>query len=218
MHIPDGYLSPATYTVSFAVAVPLWAIAFRKLKDKLDEQTLPLIASLSALSFIIMMFNIPIPGGTSGHAIGVALIAILFGPWIGFLSISLVLFIQAVLFGDGGISSFAANSLGMGFAGAFSAYWLFNKLKNYKISAFLSGWISAVASSFVIAVFLGIQPLIALDEMGKPLYFPFDLGTTMFALVGSHMLFFGIVEGIFTQIAYKFILKLEPELFIKESK
>ena len=218
MHIPDGYISPATYTASFAVAIPLWAVAFKKLKEKLDEQTLPLIASLSALSFIIMMFNIPIPGGTSGHAVGVALIAILFGPWIGFLSVSLVLFIQALLFGDGGISSFAANSLGMGFAGAFSAYWIFEKLKNYKISAFLAGWISAVASSFIIALFLGIQPLIALDETGKPLYFPFGLDVAFPALTGSHMLFFGVVEGIFTQIAYKFLLKLEPDIAIGETK
>ena len=69
----------------------LWVIAFKKLKEQLDETTLPLIASLSALSFIIMMFNIPIPGGTSGHAVGASLIAILFGPWVASLCVSLVL-------------------------------------------------------------------------------------------------------------------------------
>jgi len=212
MHIPDGYLSPVTYATAYAIAIPLWAIAFKKLKEKLDEETLPLIASLSALSFVIMMFNIPIPGGTSGHAVGVALIAILFGPWIGFLSISLVLFIQALLFGDGGISSFAANSLGMGFAGSFSAYYVFTKLKQYKISAFSAGWVSAVASSLIIALFLGIQPLIAVDAANNPIYFPFGLDVAIPALVGSHILIFGVIEGIFTNIAYKFLLKLEPSL------
>ena len=68
MHIPDGYISPATVVASYMVALPLWFIAFNKLKAKLDEETLPLLSSLSALSFVIMMFNIPIPGGTSGHA------------------------------------------------------------------------------------------------------------------------------------------------------
>ena len=208
MHIPDGYLSPITYISSYAVAVPLWMVAFRKLKDSLDEESLPLLASLSALSFVIMMFNIPVPGGTSGHAIGVALISILFGPWIGFLSISLVLFIQALFFGDGGITSFAVNSLSMGFFGAFSARFVYDKLKGKSYAPFFAGWVSAVAASFLVAFVLGIQPLIA-SEGGKPLYFPFDLSVTVPALVGSHMIFFGVVEGIFTALALKFLQKNE---------
>ncbi len=211
MHIADGYLSPMTCAVSYMVVLPLWAVAFKKLKETLDEETLPLIASLSALSFIVMMFNIPIPGGTSGHAIGVAIIAILFSPWIGFLSISLVLFIQALLFGDGGLSTLAVNSLGMGFAGAFSASFIYNMTKKYKFSLLLSGWASAVGSSIVIALVLGIQPYLGVDSSSNPLYFPFDLSVTIPVVVGSHMLFFGVVEAIFTQLSYKFLVKLEPE-------
>jgi len=216
MHIADGYLSPLTCAVSYGVAIPLWMVAFKKLKDILDEESLPLIASLSALSFVIMMFNIPIPGGTSGHALGVAIIAILFGPWVGFLSLSLVLFIQALLFGDGGLSSFAVNALGMGFGGAFGAYYTYKLTKRYKFSLFLSGYMSAVVASIIIAFALGIQPYFWVDNAGKPLYFPFDLSVTIPAVVGSHMVFFGIVEGIFTQLAYKFLVKLEPD-FLKEN-
>jgi len=212
MHIPDGYISPATYFTSYVVVLPLWAIAFRKLKHNLDEETLPLVASLAALSFVIMMFNIPIPGGTSGHALGAALIAILFSPWISFLSLSLVLFIQAVIFGDGGISSFAVNALAMGFVASFSASFVYKKLQNFKYSIFLAGWVSQVASSIVVALVLGIQPIIATTATGEPLYFPFGLSATIPALVGSHILFFGIVEGVFTQFAYKYLLKLEPKL------
>ncbi|MEO1923930.1 MAG: energy-coupling factor ABC transporter permease, partial [Nautiliaceae bacterium] len=91
MHIADGYLSPTTVLVSYAVAVPLWVYGFKKLKEKLNEETLPVIGALAALSFIIMMFNVPVPGGTSGHAIGASLIAIIFDPWIAFVSVSLVL-------------------------------------------------------------------------------------------------------------------------------
>jgi len=211
VHIADGYLSPVTCAIGYGVALPLWMIALKKLKEQLDEETLPLIASLSALSFIIMMFNIPIPGGTSGHAIGVAAISILFSPWIGFLAISLVLFIQALLFGDGGLGSFAINALGMGFVASFSAYYVYQLTKKYKFSLFLSGYASAVGASVVIALALGIQPYLGVDSSGKPLYFPFDLSVTIPAVVGSHLLFFGIVEGIFTQISYKIIEKLEPE-------
>jgi len=213
MHIPDGYLSPATVVATYTLALPLWIYGFKKLKQTLNEETMPLIGALSALSFIIMMFNIPIPGGTSGHAVGAALIAILFGPWIGFISVSLVLLIQSIIFGDGGISALAANSLGMGFVGSFAGYYAFNMFKNKKFSPFFAGWISAVASSLFIAVILGIQPF--WSEGGKPLYFPFDLATTIPALVGSHMAFFGIVEGVFTQLVYSTIK--EKEWIKKES-
>jgi cobalt/nickel transport system permease protein len=203
MHIHDGYLSPATVIATYTLTIPLWVYGFKKLKQTLNEETMPLISALSALSFIIMMFNIPIPGGTSGHAVGATLIAILFGPWVGFISVSLVLLIQSVIFGDGGISALAANSLGMAFIGSFVGYYIFKMFENKKYAPFLAGWSGIVLSSLFIAVILGIQPF--WSENSKPLYFPFGLTTTIPALVVSHMLFFGIVEGIFTQIVYNYL-------------
>ena len=208
MHIPDGYLSPTTVVITYAVVVPLWMYGFKKLKSSLNEETLPLIGALSAMSFIIMMFNIPIPGGTSGHAVGAALISILFNPWIGFISVSLVLLIQATVFGDGGVSTLAANALSMAFVGSFLGYYSFMLLKRYKFAPFFAGWIALVGSSVLTSVLLGIQPLFWVAD-GKPLYFPFDLKVTFMALVGSHILFFGVVEGIFTAFVYSFIKKRE---------
>jgi cobalt/nickel transport system permease protein len=204
VHIPDGYLSPQTVVATYVVTLPLWLIGFKKLKASLNEETLPLIGALSAVSFIIMMFNIPIPGGTSGHAVGAALIALLFNPWIAFVSVSLVLLIQALVFGDGGISTFAANAFSMAFVGSFAGYYGFKMVQRFKFAPFFSGWISAVLSSASVALFLGVQPLLFSDG-AKPLYFPFDLTTTFSALVGSHILFFGVVEGVFTMLAYRFL-------------
>jgi cobalt/nickel transport system permease protein len=207
MHIPDGYLSLPTCAAGYIIAAPLWFIGLRKIKKVLDEKTLPLLASLTAFSFIIMMFNVPIPGGTSGHATGAALLAIVFDPWVAYICVSLVLLIQALLFGDGGITTYGINTLGMGAVGSFVAYGVFHKLKSLRFAPFIAGWISLVSASALVAFVLGIQPLIAHGADGKPLYFPFGLDTTFPALVGSHMLFFGIVEGVFTQIAYKYIIK-----------
>ena len=207
MHIADGYLSPITVAVSYAVAVPLWVYGFKKLKKKLNEETLPVIGALAALSFVIMMFNIPVPGGTSGHAIGAALIAMLFGPWVGYVSVSLVLLIQAIVFGDGGISALAINSLAMGFVGSFVGYYVFKLLKEkVKFAPFFAGYISIVVASFLVALVLGIQPIFW-SENSHPLYFPFDVKITIPAMVGEHMFFFGIVEGVFTQIVYSFLTK-----------
>jgi len=207
MHIPDGYLSPTTIVVSYTITLPLWIYGFKKLKEKLNENTLPLIGSLTALSFIIMMLNVPIPGGTSGHALGTALISILFGPWIAFISISLVLLIQAVIFGDGGISALAIESFAMGFVASFVAYYVFKLLKNKKFAPFIAGYLSIVVASFIIALALGIQPIFWRNN--NPLYFPFDLKVTIPAIVGSHIVAFGLVEGILTQLLYNFLTKKE---------
>ncbi len=220
MHIPDGYLSPMTYIPSYVVAVPLMAYGIKKLKGELTDQTLPLISSLTAMSFLIMMINIPIPGGTSGHAIGAAAISILINPWIAFVSVSLVLLIQALIFGDGGITAWAVNSLAIGFVSSFVAYYTYKALSkfNENIALFISGWLSIVAASFVVAVFLGIQPVIAHAPDGKPLFFPFGLDITIPALVGSHILYFGVVEGLYTLIVIKFIEKIKNPFFKERVK
>ncbi|EDP74010.1 energy-coupling factor ABC transporter permease [Hydrogenivirga sp. 128-5-R1-1] len=129
MHIPDGYLSPQTYIPAYAVAIPALTYGIKKLKEILNEETYPFIATLTALSFLIMMINIPIPGGTSGHAIGTAVISILFNPWIAFVSVSFVLLIQSLIFGDGGITAWSINSIGIGFIASFSAYYSYKLLK-----------------------------------------------------------------------------------------
>ncbi len=214
MHIPDGYLSPQTFIPAYGGYIPLLLYGFKRVKKNLKNETLPFIASLTALSFIIMMFNIPVPGGTSGHAIGAAVIAILFGPWIAFLSLSTVLFIQALLFGDGGITSFPINAFSMGFVTSFTAYYTFYFLKTKiysKAAAFIAGWSSIVFAAISTSFFLGIQPILAKDALGYPLYFPFDLHITFPAIVLTHILFLGLVEGIFTVLAIKTIKNINPE-------
>lgn len=211
MHIPDGYLSPQTYISAYAVSIPLLAHGIKKLREDLNEETFPFIATLTALSFLVMMINIPIPGGTSGHAIGTAVLSILFNPWVAFVSISFVLIIQSLIFGDGGITAWSVNSLGMGFIASFSAYFTYKLLNriNKNITLFISGWISIIVASLFFAIILGIQPIIAHDGSGKPLYFPFDISITVPALLGSHILYFGVIEGIFTLIVVKFIEKVK---------
>ena len=206
MHIPDGYLSPATVAVSYAVMIPLWAYGFKKLKEKLNEETLPLIGALSALSFIIMMFNIPVPGGTSGHAIGTTILAILFGPWVAFIAVSFVLLIQAIVFGDGGISAWAVNSFDMAFIAAFVGYFVYQALKDKtKFAPFIAGYLAINAAALSDSIILGIQPLLFTDANGHPLYFPFSLKVAIPAMMSAYLLVFGVIEGVFTQIVYIFL-------------
>ncbi|HZD42134.1 MAG TPA: energy-coupling factor ABC transporter permease, partial [Terriglobales bacterium] len=113
MHIPDGYLSPQTYVPLYGATFVFWSVAVKKVKKELSTRQIPYLAMAAAFSFLIMMFNIPIPGGTTGHAVGAGVIAILLGPWTAVIAESVVLIIQAIVFGDGGITAIGANCFNM---------------------------------------------------------------------------------------------------------
>ncbi len=216
MHIPDGFLSPVVYTPLLAAEAGILYYGFKKTLELVrDENVIPFLASISAFSFVIMMFNVPIPGGTSGHAVGCAILALLFGPWVATFSISIVLLLQALLFGDGGILTFGANAIAMGFVGAFAAHLsakFVSKFANERITWFVAGYISIVAASIVVAVLLGIEPIFFVDESNKPMFFPLGLNMTIPAVVGSHVLFFGVLEGVVTVGALALLKKVNIAL------
>lgn len=226
MHIPDGYLSPQTYVPLYGVSFAFWAIALKKLKKELSVKHIPYLAMAAAFSFLIQMFNIPIPGGTTGHAVGAGIIAILLGPWTAVIAVSVVLIIQAVVFGDGGITAIGANCFNMAVVMPFVSYWVFKLVKGnatagFRLHAasFLSGYIGLSISAIVTAIESGIQPLIAMSPDGRPLYAPYPLEIAVPAMALEHLLLFGIVEGVVTVLLLKYFIKHEPDLIyaVKEN-
>lgn len=209
MHIPDGFISPQTYLPLYAVAGVAWAYAARRLRRELDETTVPYLALMTALSFVLMMVALPLPGGTTAHAAGIGLLAVSFGGWMSFLAISLVLAMQALLFGDGGITALPVNALAMGLAGSFAAAgaWRLLKPVNETLALFLAGWLSIALPAALVALALGIQPRIAHDAGGAPLFFPFGLEITLPAVVLPHLLV-GIAEGMLTVLGHRYLTRL----------
>ncbi len=220
MHIPDGYLGPITCAAGYAAMVPVWAIASRKVNRSLQARQVPLLAVGAAFSFVIMMFNVPIPGGSTGHAVGAALAAILLGPWAACLAITVALVIQALLFGDGGISAVGANCFNMAFVMPFVAYGVYRLVsggsavtsKRRMIAAGIAGYISLVVASAFAGIEFGIQPLMHTTASGQALYCPYGLGIAVPAMVGEHLLIFGWVEFIVTALVVKFLQSQEPSL------
>src|SRR5208283_2182481 len=154
MHIPDGYLSPQTYVPFYGVAVVLWGIALSKIKQTLSSKYIPYLAMAAAFSFLVMMFNIPVPGGTTGHAVGAGIIAVLLGPWTAVIAVSTVLIIQAIVFGDGGITAIGANCFNMAVVMPFVSYWTFSLVRGNATSgkrvyaaAFFSGYLGLSSAS-----------------------------------------------------------------------
>ena len=209
MHIPDGFVSPATYLPAYAGAAVLWAVGARKLRVRLDAEMLPFLAVLTALSFVLMMVALPLPGGTTVHAAGIGLLAVSFGIWTTFLALSLVLAMQALLFGAGGVTALPINALAMGMVGSLAAWGAWVSLRRFHEGAalFAAGWLAMVAPAVVVALVLGVQPLLAHDAQGQPLFFPFGLGVTLPAVVGPHLLV-GVGEGVLTLLGYRYLTRL----------
>ena len=202
MHIPDGYLSPATCVATYALVLPFWVVAFRRVQRQLHTRLVPLLALFSAFSFVIMMFNIPLPGGTTGHAVGVALAAIVLGPWAAIVAISMALLIQALFFGDGGITTYAANCLNMAVVGAFVAHWTYTLIAGRSainaprrvVAAALAGYVALNVAALLTAVEFGVQPMFFHDADGTPLYAPYPLAIAVPAMMIGHLGVAGVAE------------------------
>lgn len=205
MHIPDGFIAPQVYLPAFAMAAGAWAWASRGLRHTLDEETVPRLAVLTALAYALGLVMLPLPGGTSGHGVGIAMLALLFGIRTAFLAYSLVLLLQALVFGAGGITALPINALAVGLVGASSAVLAYRVLRGWRPEAgvLAGGLLSVLISSFILALVLGVQPLIAQRDDGSPLFFPFSWEVTIPALVLPHLAV-GVGEAILTLFVWRF--------------
>jgi cobalt/nickel transport system permease protein len=213
MHIPDGYLGPATWIFLFVIMLVFWFLAFRNANKNLGPRNIPLISFMAALSFILMMFNLPIPDGTTAHVVGAVLIAIIMGPYGATVAMTVALLIQALLFGDGGITAFGANVFNMGVIMPFVGIFVYtgvrkimgSNTRSRTAAAFVAGYVGLNIAALCAAIEFGIQPIIA------PGYCPYGLDLAIPAMVSTHLLV-GIVEGIATAAVIYYLGVNNPDL------
>ena len=204
MHIPDGYLSPATCATLYAASTPFWYVALKRVQQKLSARLAPLLSVCAAFSFVIMMFNVPLPGGTTGHAVGMAVTTIVLGPWASMLAISVALLVQALFFGDGGITTFGANCFNMAIVGSLVSSFVYTILSGRSgvtsprrvVAAAVAGYLAINMAALCAGIEFGIQPLFFHDAAGAPLYAPYALGIAVPAMLLGHLTFAGLAEGI----------------------
>ncbi|MGZ4132785.1 MAG: cobalt transporter CbiM, partial [Actinomycetota bacterium] len=206
MHIPDGYLSPATCVTFGAVMVPIWYRASTQVKKIVKSRYVPLIAVGAAFSFLVMMFNIPVPDGTTAHAVGAVMIAIVLGPWAAVIAVSIALIIQALFFGDGGVLAIGVNCFNMAFVMPWVGYAVYRVLARHTsltsgrraVAAGIAGYVGIVASALFAAIELGLQPTLFHTANGTPLYAPFHLSQTIPAMMLAHLTVAGVAEFVVT--------------------
>jgi cobalt/nickel transport system permease protein len=219
LHIPDGYLGPETYIALFLIMIPIWLYASYRLNRELRSKQVPYLALAAAFSFVIMMINVPAPGGGTGHAVGAALIGIVLGPWAAVVSITVALVIQALLFGDGGVTAIGANCFNMAVVMPFSAYILYRLIsgsslvtsKRRLVAAAVAGYVSLVLAAGATATEFGLQPILHPTTSGQFMYMPYGLGVTIPVMIGEH-LFLGLIEAAVTLLVIAYLQRTDPKM------
>jgi len=206
MHIPDGYLSPATCAVGAAVMAPAIGVACARTRAVVKSREAPLLALGASYSFLVMMFNVPVPDGTTAHAVGAVLIAVLLGPWAATVCVSVALVIQALFFGDGGVLALGVNTFNMALVMPFTGYAVYRLVargssltaRRRALAAGVGGYVGLNLAALCAATELGLQPVLFHSANGTPLYAPFHLSQSIPAMALAHLTAAGFVEFVLT--------------------
>ena len=242
MHIPDGYLGPATYGSFWAAMVPIWGYASRRVNRTVKTSQVPYLAMGTVFSLLVMMFMFPIPGGTTGHISGAAVVGILLGPWAAVIAVSVSLVIQGLVFGDGGITVIAANCFNIAVVGGLAGWGIYTGIVRggaifrktpsdrpggsptpplaLRLTAgAVASYLAINLGALLTAIELGIQPLIYTGAQGGAVYFPFPLKVALPAVVLPHLTTVGALEAGVTVLVLAFFHKTEVNMgeFVKAS-
>ncbi len=220
MHIPDGYLSPATCAALYAGAAPFWYVAMRRVRRALHTRLVPVLSLVAAFSFVVMMFNVPLPGGTTGHAVGVGVATVLLGPWASMVALSVALVIQALFFGDGGVTAIGANCFNIAIVGSLVAHVVYRGVSRSVplasplrwMAAAVAGYAAINAAAFATAVEFGVQPLLYRDASGTPLYSPYPLAIAVPAMMIGHVTIAGLAEALVSGGLVAVVQRSDPGL------
>ncbi|MEZ5297289.1 MAG: energy-coupling factor ABC transporter permease [Ilumatobacteraceae bacterium] len=208
MHAPDGFLEPTVAAVTALISVVVLAVSLRAARDELGDRQVPLAGITAAFVFAAQMFNFPVASGTSGHLLGGALAAILLGPYVGTVVVSVVVVVQALLFADGGITALGYNVLNMAIVPAFGG-WALYRLFRRVLPSNASGVVFATGLAAAASVVLSSMAFSIEWLFGASAPVPFD--TVFTAMVGVHFLI-GIGEGVLSALMVSAVLATRPDL------
>ncbi|MDZ4184496.1 MAG: energy-coupling factor ABC transporter permease [Desulfuromonadales bacterium] len=208
MHMADALISPAVGATFWVASAAGIAYSAKKLKETSEEGRIPLMGVLAAFIFAAQMINFTIPGtGSSGHLGGGMILAILLGPWAGFLAMASVLTVQALFFADGGLLALGCNIFNLGVPTCFIAYPLiYRPLIGSNPSANRTLIVSLLAA--VVGLQIGAFGVVLQTVLSGISELPFS--TFVLAMQPIH-LGIGIVEGLVTAAVVTFVYKARPD-------
>lgn len=208
MHAPDGFLTAGTAIATGAITTGTVGVALRQVRDTIKDKQVPLAGIAAAFIFAAQMFNFPVAAGTTGHLLGGALAAILLGPHMGAIVVTVVVVVQALVFADGGLTALGYNILNMAIVpayGGYAVYRLFRRVVpktggGVVVATGLAALVSVVFSSMAFS----IQWLFGASA-------PVSFAEVFAAMTGVHVLI-GIGEGVISALAVGAVLAARSDL------
>ena len=208
MHIPDGFIDIPTSAAFAAVAAVGVGASLKGAAKSLDEKTAPLAGLTATFIFAVQMLNFPVAAGTSGHLFGSVLAAVLVGPYVATLALSVVLLLQALLFADGGLTAAGLNVFNLSLVGVWVGYGAFLLVKkilpknkpSITTAATIAGFISVPAAvmGFVLQYAIGANST-------------FSVTAVFTGMMGAHLLI-GIGEAVITAFSVTAVMASRPDL------
>ena len=189
MHIPDGWLALGVILITWAFTLIVLSFSMSKITKDLDK--ISNIGAIASVIFVAQMFNFPIAGGTTGHLLGGALAVYIVGLPGAFIAMFSVLFVQAIVFADGGIFALGANFFNMGIVTSLVAFTIKNILRKDNMSEFeyyARVYLSALFSVAFASIFATLE-LVFSDKTTLAVGLPLVLG---------YHLLIGLIEGVIT--------------------
>jgi cobalt/nickel transport system permease protein len=207
MHIPDGLMTPLVIAIGWVLSFPVVLFSVRKVGSYVDEEYVPVVALLAAGIFVAQLLNFPVVGGTTGHLVGAALAVILLGPATAVLILTVILVIQSLLFGDGGLLALGLNILNMGVIGALTAWIVYRPLKgwNLTVATFLAAFVAVFLGAVAAATELGASYVLSGGAYGIP-------PAIAFVAMPFYHFFIGLGEGVITMGIVAYLEKVAPDL------
>lgn len=208
MHVPDGFLDAPTSIATGAVAAAAIGVALWGARRQLDDRAAPMAGLVATFVFSTQMLNFPVGAGTSGHLLGGALAAVLVGPYLALLCLSVVFVVQALLFADGGITALGTNIVLMGLVTVVVG-WLVFRATQGLLPKRVSMVVPAAAVAALVSVPTAALAFTGLYAVGGQA--PIPLGSLATAMVGWHALI-GVGEAVITGLAVGSIIAVRPDL------
>lgn len=208
MHVPDGFLDGPTSVATGVIAVGGVALALRRSRGDVDDRVAPLAGLVATFVFAAQMLNFPVGAGTSGHLIGGALAAVLVGPWMATLCLTVVLLVQALVFADGGLTALGTNVTLMALVGVWVG-WLLFALARAVLPSRPGGVPVAAAIGAALSVPAAAAVFAGLFLVGGTA--PVDAGALFGAMLTWHIVI-GIGEAVITYLVVAAVMSVRPDL------
>jgi cobalt/nickel transport system permease protein len=206
--VPDGFLDAPTSIATAVVAGGGVAAALRGARRDLDDRTAPMAGLVAVFIFAGQMINFPVAAGTSGHLLGGALAAVLVGPWLATLAITVVLMVQSFLFADGGVTALGTNVVLMAIVGVWVGYGVFLAFRRLLPGTLASVGIAAGVGAFV-SVPVAAAAFTGLFAVGGQA--PIAVGSVLTVMVSVHVLI-GVGEALITALVVGSVVAVRPDL------